>query len=133
MIKVRPYVAEDFDLLASWWNSSEENGLQRGMIPECSGGVVEDENGPVAFAFLFMSLGCGVGFIERLMTRPGAPPRVKLAACGLLVDFLSRLARANDYGIVYSTLEDKRMARLARDRFGFEVLAQDVVACAKTL
>jgi hypothetical protein len=97
----RPYgeKAGDFQLVEEWGKSHGSVHFVETLLPPV-GLMVEDDQGPIAVAWLHLSAGIGVGIVEHLFTRPGLDFKRAGDAVGYLVGCLKEVARSHDYGVL---------------------------------
>ena len=72
-MKIRAYTPDDFPLVEQW---AKARGMT--LIPHLLGPrgfVVEDEQGPMAVAFVYLTFDVPLAFIDNLFTRPGTSIR----------------------------------------------------------
>ena len=89
----------DFQMVEEWGRSHGCVHFVETLLPPV-GVIVEDEQGPIAVAWLHLSAGIGVGIVEHLFTRGGLGFREAGDATGYLIGCLKEIARAHDYGVL---------------------------------
>lgn len=97
----REVTVEDYAMITAWADSRPHTvgAFDPSFAPPC--GIIIERNGiPEMCAFLYLSVGIGVAFVDLVFTRPG----VSLAKALETFDFCSGLLRAvaktHDYGVI---------------------------------
>lgn len=77
MISTRIFEPKDYDVIAPWYTAHGwPQAPHISMLPEGTGIIVEDENGPIAAGFLYVT-NSPIAFFEWLVTKPGIGMQVK--------------------------------------------------------
>lgn len=126
LYQVRPYTSgADYHLVAEWWRTHGMGEFQETLLPP-DGYIVQRDGEDVAAAWLYLSNGIGVAFMEWVVTRPGLSLKEARTALGHVIECMRRYANANDYGVIWcNTLP--AIARFAAHH-GFRAVAQDRVS-----
>lgn len=113
---IRAYTPEDFAPVAAW---AEARGMQ--LIPQLlgkNGFVIEDEKGPIAVAFVYLTFDVPLAFIDNLFTRPGTSIKQCREAWPILwrtvQGYLSNLRDCNGQPLGYKVVRIFTRTPLAR-------------------
>lgn len=66
---IRAYIADDFPVVEQWAKARNMAVIPQLLGPR--GFIVEDELGPLAVAFVYLTFDVPLAFIDNLFTRPG--------------------------------------------------------------
>ena len=128
---VRPYHPEtDSDLCADWWHAHTGLALQTAVLPPL-GVMAEDETGPCAAAWLYLSAGIGIAFLEMPVSRPGLSLRNARQAFKAVFGALEAAALTHDYGYIQcrSKLSTVKFAQSC----GYQFSPEKLMAGSKAL
>lgn len=87
-------------MVDAWWRDHGQGGLLENLLPP-DGFIVERDGKPLCAAWLYLSAGIGVAFLEWVVARPGLPFAESKAAFIHLIQFLKQHARSCDYGVIW--------------------------------
>ena len=127
MLQTRPILldasgrvaAGEYALFAGWWNSRHGSPPALEMLPGC-GVVVEEADGPVAVAFMYLdATGSGVAWLGWMASDPLAGAATACNAVELAVQFLEDHARALNYWLVVASYNRPSLVA-AMVRAGFQ-------------
>lgn len=126
LYQVRKYgtAVGDYQLVAEWRKAHGCDSFPETLLPP-DGVIVERDGQPVAAAWMYLSAGIGVAFLDFLTTAPGMTPAQASEALGHALALLKRLAKQNDYGLMIG-YTFPAMARCA-EAHGFRTLATGAV------
>ena len=96
------------------------------------GCVVSDENGPVTALFAMMTVGVGIAWFERLVSRPGLHYKATRRAGALAYGWMEEYVKEFDYHLCFAHLGDVRMGR-ELSRLGFVEMGQNMLLMGKNL
>jgi len=103
---IRAYAPADFDTVATWAKARDMALIPQLLSP--NGFLVEDDDGPLAACWVYLTLNCPRASIDDFYARPSACPwRIKEAWQSLervVFDFLSKLKDCNGGSTGYSVL-----------------------------
>lgn len=91
--------ATDTVMLAEWFRAHSERPFPLELLPP-TGIIAEDETGPLAACFLYLSYGIGVAFVEAAVSRPGLSLKRSRQAFAAVLGGLEVIARAHDTGVL---------------------------------
>jgi|SRR5215217_1765151 len=109
-LQIRPYVAEDYETLASWWKSHGWEPVRADILPRL-GVVAELDGKAIGAAFLYMDNSVGVCWMEWLVTAPQAG-LTGIRAIRAITDFLSAEAKRRDYGVMITSCRQEALVRV---------------------
>jgi hypothetical protein len=92
---------DDGQLISSWRQGHGMDASPLSILPP-TGFFVERDGEPVCVAFLYLSVGIGVAFMEWVISKPGMTYKESAAAFRVLLDFLKLHAASLDYGVIIS-------------------------------
>lgn len=119
----------DYQLIDEWWRVHNDGQFLENLLPP-DGFIVERDGDPVCAAWLYLSAGIGVAFMEWIVSKPGQSLSQSKEAFFQMVEFIKGYARASDYGVVWcNTLP--AIARVAV-QCGFRVAGKERVAMVLT-
>lgn len=113
---IRTYTSADFDTVAEWAAARDMV-----LIPHLlgkNGFMIEDECGPIAVAFVYLTFDVPLAFIDNLFTRPGTSIRQCREAWPILwrtvLAFLANLRDCNGGALSYKVVRIFTRTPLAR-------------------
>jgi hypothetical protein len=110
---------------AKWWKAHGWPVLPVEALSPCA--VVVEENGePIAAAWLYLALGCGLSWMEYVVTNPHNSPKKSLNAIEELCNSVRVVAKSLNYGRVITSCRQKSLARTLEKRCGFRKTDDDV-------
>jgi len=132
-MEVRPYDHEtDYPILRGWWRAWNPEDADPAHTLSPFGGVVEDDEGPIMAGFVYMSVGCGVCFFDRMVGRPGCLPVDLRDAAQFLIEYLQIFAVGNDYKLAYARIERDGMVR-ELEKLGFCTIGKGITIMGKLI
>lgn len=106
MMFLREFTDHDWPVYAGWWVARDTVPPPRAILPKL-GRVVEWNGEPAAAGFLYLdATGSGVAWLGWFATNPHASPLRNGKALRELVSCLEAVARALDYGKIFTTVAD---------------------------
>lgn len=124
--------------LWTWWMQRDQEDYDcLDLLPMVDqdaghGCVVSDDNGPVVAGFAMMTVGVGIAWFERLVSRPGLQYQVTRRAGALVYGWLEEYVKEFDYHLGYAHLQDARMGR-ELSRLGFVEMGKNMLLMGKIL
>jgi len=137
-IQIRPYVPEDYPMLASWWSAHKWEAVPEAILPGL--GVVayhrekagETEAFPLCAAFLYMSNSNGVCWMEWLVSNPKAQGMETIRAINAVVTFMEQEAKRLGYGVMLTACRQESLGRIYQ-KIGFQVTDRNVTHMIKII
>lgn len=121
-LKMRHYEASDYPTLRGWWKYRNAERMHQNMIPPSSC-IVEDANGPAAFAAVFLCNSNHVAFCHGLVTRPEMRLHDTYQVLEVLQDAIDIIMAQDNHKLLLGTVTGEGMVRGAK-RMGFHVLGK---------
>ena len=124
--------------LWSWWMQRDDEDYDcLDLLPMVDqdnghGCVVSDETGPIVAGFAMMTVGVGIAWFERFVSRPGLHYKKTREAGALAYGWLEAYVKELDYHLSYAHLGDVRMGR-ELSRLGFVEMGRNMLLMAKNL
>ena len=113
---IRQYTSDDFATVETW---AKARGLT--IIPQLlgkNGFLIEDEKGPIAVAFVYLTFDVPLAFIDNLFTRPGTSIKQCREAWAIfwrtVQDYLANLRSCEDGPLGYKVVRIFTRTPLAR-------------------
>lgn len=97
----REVTADDHAMITAWADSRPDTvgAFNPNVLPPC--GIIIERNGiPEMCAFLYMSVGIGVAFVDLVFTRPGMTGPKALDTFAFCSGLLRAVAKTHDYGVI---------------------------------
>jgi hypothetical protein len=93
---IRPYAADDFELLTGWWLSHDGQRRPASILPKC-GVICLIDDKPSTALFLHMDNSCGMCLVEHAVSRPGLTLKKARTAFAHCVAVLKKIAGVHGY------------------------------------
>ncbi len=109
----REVTVDDHAMITAWADSRPHTvgAFDPSFAPPC--GIIIERNGiPEMCAFLYMSVGIGVAFVDLVFTRPGVTGPKALQTFAFCSGLLRAVAKTHDYGVIRGFTEGT-ISRLA--------------------
>lgn len=120
---IRAYAPADFPIVEQWAKARNMAIVPQLLSP--NGFLVEDERGPLAVCWVYLTFDCPVAMVDNLFTRPGASLKKGLAAWRIMwsaiQSFLSNLKDCNGDSLNYSIVRVFCRSPLSRFLKGWDV------------
>lgn len=130
-IKLREYSKDDYPMLKQWWVAHGAERMHDSMIPPSSV-IVEDGNGPAAFAAIYLCNSNHVAFCHGLVTRPDLHLGDTMMILEALQDGIDIIMLSSNHTLLLGTVTGPAMVRGA-ERIGFHVFGKPAFHIARVV
>lgn len=100
---IRSYTPADFSTVEQWAKARNMALIPQLLSP--NGFIVEDEEGPLLVAWVYLTFDCPLAFVDHLLTRPSSSLKSSLKAWRIFwqttLSFLSKLRDCNGNALAY--------------------------------
>jgi len=127
-LRIREATRDDYPVIESWARAHGRLQFWPEAVSPMSF-LVEDDDGPLVFCGLYLSVGVGMAFLDGFFSRPGQSALKVLEAMKLLVAMAEEVCRAHDYGVIIGHTSPG-VARYARN-LGFTPAATGITQIGK--
>ena len=118
-------------IVSRWWVLRGEGVMPDGVLPP-DGFVACDADGPLVAAWFYRPVGCQVGIVDWLVSRPGERPSYVRPAARAVFAAIERLAEKDGLTRIFASAARAGMIREAKD-CGFHVAASGITHLVKCL
>lgn len=89
----------DTALIAEWLRVHNGQPFEPAILPP-TGVIAEDDTGPLAACWIYLSYGIGVAFVEMAISRPGLSLAKSRKAFAAVMGALEEVAKAHNTGVL---------------------------------
>lgn len=127
--KLREITGDDHVTLKEWWESWGWTPVPPAFLPQ--GYMVEDEEGPLYSAFLYLT-GTGICWLEWILSNKAASASRKRGAKEFLTSEIEKMLRATNVKAIFTTSKDMGLVNGLK-KCGFEISETGMVQMIKIL
>lgn len=120
-----------FRVISKWWEDRGDGEIPPDVLPP-DGAVACDADGPLAAAWLYRPVGCRVGILDWLVSRPGERSAYVRPAARAVFESLQALAKQEGLTRLFASVSRAGMIREAR-ACGFTTAATENTHLVKLL
>lgn len=131
MFLVRPYEADDYLMIASWWREHQEIGPTEAMLPVESTFIVEQNKMPVLCATLYLTNTKEFCIVDNLVANPNVKEKRKHAV-EVMDEHLVMVAKKLGYKKLLCMTE-KPVLKKRYMEFGFMPTLENLTALIKEI
>lgn len=131
MFLVRPYEADDFLMITSWWREHEEIGPTEAMLPLESTYIVEQNKVPVLCATLYLTNSKEFCLVDNLVANPNVTEK-RMKAMDVMDEHLCMVAKKLGYKKLLCMTE-KPVLKKRYMEFGYNPTLENITTLIKEI